>query len=311
MAQRELHGVSPSYEALCLAVAADARICAGLDELPAPKRQPNLLLGAVRYTGGPVEDPVAFIEFVHSNWELVTETMRTHRTQTNEPGRCATLLPVLSSLPQPLALIEVGASAGLCLYPDRYAYRYLTSTGAHRVGDGPLVLPCEVTGPAPLPSSGPQVVWRAGIDLNPLRPDRVEDRRWLTALVWPEQRERAGRLQLALDLAALEPARIDAGDLLTELPNLVTEAPPDVTLVVFHSAVLAYLGPAQRSEFDDLMRTLGRTRDVHWVSNEAPGVIEGTEHLADRGSSRFVLAHNRSPVALAGPHGQSLEWLSP
>jgi hypothetical protein len=34
------------------------------------------------------------------------------------------LLPVLTALPQPLALLEDGASAGLCLYPDRYAYRY-------------------------------------------------------------------------------------------------------------------------------------------------------------------------------------------
>ncbi len=37
------------------------------------------------------------------------------RTQTNEPGRCAVLLPLLAALPQPLALLEVGASAGLCL----------------------------------------------------------------------------------------------------------------------------------------------------------------------------------------------------
>ncbi|MYG24955.1 MAG: DUF2332 family protein [Boseongicola sp. SB0677_bin_26] len=37
-------------------------------------------------------------------------------TQTNEPGRCATLLPLLCLLPQPLALLEVGASVGLCLF---------------------------------------------------------------------------------------------------------------------------------------------------------------------------------------------------
>ena len=35
------------------------------------------------------------------------------RTQTNEPARCAVLLPALAQLPQPLALIEAGASAGL------------------------------------------------------------------------------------------------------------------------------------------------------------------------------------------------------
>jgi hypothetical protein len=46
------------------------------------------------------------------------------RTQTNEPGRCATLLPALAALDGPLALIEVGASAGLCLHVDRYSYDY-------------------------------------------------------------------------------------------------------------------------------------------------------------------------------------------
>ena len=61
--------------------------------------------------------------------------------QTNEAGRCAVLLPVLAALPQPLALLEVGASAGLCLYPDRYAYRYgdhgdrLRRTGPRLRGD--------------------------------------------------------------------------------------------------------------------------------------------------------------------------------
>ena len=34
------------------------------------------------------------------------------------------LLPVLAQLPQPLALLEVGASAGLCLMLDSYGYDY-------------------------------------------------------------------------------------------------------------------------------------------------------------------------------------------
>lgn len=55
--------------------------------------------------------------------------MRTRRTQTNEVARCALLLPVLTRLPAPLALIEVGAAAGLGLRLDRWAYRYVTQTG--------------------------------------------------------------------------------------------------------------------------------------------------------------------------------------
>ncbi len=309
MAERDLRGASPLYEALCLAVAADDRLCALLDRLPPEKRQPNLLLGAMRYLGGPIDDPEAFLDFAHAQWEIVAATMRDHRTQTNEPGRCATLLPVLSALPQPLALIEVGASAGLCLYPDRYAYRYRTPTGEQRVGNGPVVLPCDVTGSAPLPAAVPHVAWRAGVDLNPLHPERADDRRWLASLVWPEQGDRAERLEKALDLAAADPPRIDTGNLLTDVPRLIADAPPEVTVVVFHSAVLAYLPPDPRHEFTVLMRSLRRTHDVHWLSNEAPGVMAGTDAFADRGS-RFVLAHNEVPLALTGPHGQSLEWLA-
>ena len=38
---------------------------------------------------------------------------------------------------EPLALIEVGASAGLCLYPDRYCYTWATEAGPVSAGEGP------------------------------------------------------------------------------------------------------------------------------------------------------------------------------
>jgi hypothetical protein len=119
MAEHQLRDVSPSYAAICLGVADDTDVLARLHTLPPPKRQPNLLLGAVRFLGGSVASWPAFRAFVLDHWDELAATMSTRRTQTNEPGRCATLLPVLTTLPQPLALFEVGASAGLCLYPDR------------------------------------------------------------------------------------------------------------------------------------------------------------------------------------------------
>jgi hypothetical protein len=309
MAERELHGVSPLYEALCQAVAGSAGVCALLDSLPPGKRQPNLLLAAVRFLGGPVEDPATFLDFATAAWDAIADAMMTHRTQTNEPGRCATLLPLLASLPQPLALVEVGASAGLCLYPDRYSYRYATSGGEHRLGDSDIVLRCAVTGPVPLPDRLPEVVWRAGLDLNPLFPSRADDRRWLASLIWPEQIDRAERLDRALDLVAADPPRLDEGDLLVDLPGLLADAPTGATLVVFHSAVLAYLDHEQRARFADVMVDLKRTRGVHWVSNEAPGVIAGAD-IDPRPRGRFILAHDKMPIAVTGPHGHSLAWLA-
>jgi len=298
------------YEALCQAVAGSEAVCVLLDRLPLGKRQPNLLLGAVRFLGGKVNDPARFLDFVTAHWDAVADTMMSHRTQTNEPGRCATLLPLLASLPQPLALVEVGASAGLCLYPDRYSYRYTTSLGEHRLGDSQIAMACAVTGPAPLPERLPEVVWRAGLDLNPLQANSGDDRRWLASLIWPEQIDRAQRLDRALDLVAADPPRIDTGDLLIDLPGLLADAPSGATVVVFHSAVLAYLDEGQRSRFTDVMHTLQRTRGVHWVSNEAPGVIGGTD-LDPTPRGRFVLAHDQVPVAVTGPHGHSLAWLRP
>jgi hypothetical protein len=122
-AAREAYGVSPAYERLSLTVAHDDEVLALLGALPQAKRQPNLLFGVVRLLGGPVEDPAAFRAYTVANWPAIEAQMRIRATQTNEAGRCAVLLPLLAALPQPLALLEVGASAGLCLYPDRYGYR--------------------------------------------------------------------------------------------------------------------------------------------------------------------------------------------
>ena len=106
------------------------------------------------------------------DWDAVRATVLERATQTNEVGRCATLLPVLAGLPGPLALLEVGASAGLCLYPDRCSYRYSGSRGDVALdpadGPSPVVLECRLDGDVPLPDALPDVVWRGGLDLHPL-----------------------------------------------------------------------------------------------------------------------------------------------
>lgn len=159
---------SPLYEEFAHGVADDPRVLAFVSTLPVPKRQPNLLFAAVKYLTGVLPHYSSFRSFVNSRESALRKLMLERSTQTNEPGRCAVMLPLLSTLRQPIALLEVGASAGLCLVPDRYGSDY----GGHRVGapDAPVVLSCEPTGPVPLPGTVPQIVWRRGIDLNPLDP---------------------------------------------------------------------------------------------------------------------------------------------
>jgi hypothetical protein len=111
-------GRSPLYERISNAVAEDGDILDRLAAMPEPKQQPNLLLGAVRFLFGTPKQAHEFISLVHERWDQIAAIMRVRSTQTNEPARCATLLPALAGLPQPLALLEVGASAGLCLLVD-------------------------------------------------------------------------------------------------------------------------------------------------------------------------------------------------
>ena len=164
----ETRGVSPTYERLSLAVSRDDEVLSLLGRLPPAKRQPNLLFGVVRFLGGPVGNPAAFHHFVVTNWPAVEAQMRTRATQTNEAGRCAILLPVLAALPQPLALLEVGASAGLCLYPDRYSYRY----GDYQIGGGVPILDCAATGMVQ-PAGLPEVAARIRKALEFVTPDRL------------------------------------------------------------------------------------------------------------------------------------------
>ncbi len=302
---RSARGSSPTYERLANRIADDQVVLALLDELPEPKRQPNLLLGAVRLLAGALPDYGDFRGWLLDQRDAVVDVMLARRTQTNEVGRCATLLPALAQLPGPLALLEVGTSAGLCLLLDRYGYDY----AGHRVGreDAQLALSCHPRGPVPLPDSLPEVVWRAGIDLHPVDVSDAEEVRWLEALVWPDQPERLDRLRSAVRIARRDPPRILEGDLLDELLPLAAEAPADATLVVFHSAVLSYLTAEERGRFAEQVRSLGAV----WLSNEGNRVLPALPAPADRADERsFVLSRDgRRVLALTAPHGGWLEWV--
>jgi hypothetical protein len=299
-AAREARGVSPTYERLGLAVAADDELLAVLGTLPPDKQQPNLLFGVVRFLGGPVHDPVAFRAWVLAHWPEIEPEVRARATQTNEAGRCAVLLPVLAALPQPLALLEVGASAGLCLYPDRYAYRY----GDHTLGTGTPVLECAATGLVP-PAALPRVVWRAGLDLNPLDVTDPADVAWLDALIWPEHEHRRARLRAAAAVAAADPPLLVRGDLVDDLSALAARAPAGATLVVLHTSVLYQVPEPRRTAFTRLVTTL----PGHWLAVEAPEILacDGLPEPPD-GALHNVVSLDGRPLAWARSHGQQLTW---
>lgn len=169
--QHEAHGRSLLYEELANEVARDLPTLELLSEFPPSKQQPNPLFAAVRFVCGTAHGWEEFRDWLNSHREQIRQIMLKRRTQTNEPARCAALLPVLALLPQPLALLEIGASAGLCLVPDRYAYRYnenIYIAPSLKVAGIPPTFSCNTNVKTPIPKRNVEVVWRAGLDLEPI-----------------------------------------------------------------------------------------------------------------------------------------------
>ncbi|MGV0152091.1 DUF2332 domain-containing protein [Rhodococcus sp. GB-02] len=309
-AEVEARGNSATYEEWGLGVSEDPAVLALIDRLPEPRRQPNLIFGASRHLGAPVAPYASFRRWLRENWSEVEQLARIRTTQTNEAGRAAVLVPVLGLLKGPLSLIEVGASAGLCLYPDRYSYLYGRERYLHPVeGPSTVLLKCATTGNPPIPEKVPDVVYRAGIDLNPLDVSDTDDMGWLESLVWPEQDHRRQRLRHAAALARADPPRLVRGDLTSAVAALVERAPLDTTIVVFHSAVLNYLIPTARMEFTEVVRAL----PCHWIANEGIGVLSEVDAkltvAPEECRGKFVVSLDGTPQGLAGGHGQFLDWV--
>jgi hypothetical protein len=313
-ADRECRGYADLYDRLARAVADDDDVIGFLAEMP--DTQPNLFLASIQWLTGPAGMPATGAElraFVDRRARDVADVMRSHRTQTNEVGRCAVLLAALP--PGPLALLEVGASAGLCLLLDRFCYEL----GSTVVGDtsSPVRLRCTVTGPAPLPAALPQIVWRCGLDAHPIDVHDDDAVRWLLACVWSDHHERRRRLEGAIAVARAEPPTVRAGDLVDGLPSLLAEVPDGVQLVVFHSAVLTYVSSARRAAFGEILAAASKRREIVCLSNEAPGVVREITALAPAvADHRFLLGRTRFTngrrhdelLALAHPHGAELAW---
>ncbi|MBO0610563.1 DUF2332 domain-containing protein [Myceligenerans salitolerans] len=313
---------SPCFEQWAYAVAADEEVLAWISALPGIKKQPNLVFAAARFHGvtapGPYE---ALRSALLDDDGTIRATILERSTQTNEAGRLATLTPVFARLAieagrRPLALVEAGASAGLCLYPDRWGYdwtapgtRTARTTRAAVLGPEPR-LACPVTGDLALPTALPEITWRGGLDLNPLDVRDKDQMAWLEILVWPEHDDRRDRLRHAIEIARAEPPHLEQGDILADLPLMVADASRHGEVVVFHSAVVAYLPAEDRARFDTMMRRLVADGACRWVSNEGlnvvPSVLDGAPEPPD--TKTLALAVDGRAVAWSHPHGRSMRW---
>ncbi len=282
---------SPLYRRLSASVPDAPDVMELLLEAAPPQRLPMLLFAAVhaevlaRELEYPQDGP-AFLAFCREHAEALRPTLRTRSTQTNEVARCSYLRPSIAAAAdgRPLALIEVGASAGLNLNLDRYAYDF---GGGVTGGDpaSPLTITTELRGAAP-PLEIPQVGWRIGIDLAP-----APDPGWLRACVFADQPDRMARLEAALLIAREHPPELVRGDALTVLPDVLARVPAGMQPVVFHTAVSVYLTPEQQERLTALVA----------------GVTHVTaEHGRPQGG--YVLEVDGRVLGAAHPHGAWLDW---
>ncbi len=326
---------SPLYERLCEVIAEDESLLELASEARAGQPVPNLFLGAVHYLleeardtslaayypslGGerPPGDAVgdALLEFVTPRRDEVAGLLRTRLVQTNEVRRCTALLPAFRVASDeagaaPLALIEIGPSAGLNLLFDRYRYDY----SGVPAGDpaSALTVSTEVREAAPPVDRVPGVASRFGIDLNALDVRSDEDMRWLRALVWPEHDERRSLLARAIEVARADPPTVVSGDVFEDLPGALDAAPKEAAVVVYATFVLNQFSREMLERLRALIVDASRRRSVHIVTIGANEWF-GAGRPAD-GSTEVWLATaegRRASVrrlAQADPHGRWITW---
>ncbi len=220
--------------------------------------------------------------------ERLFDALAERSLQTNDTSRAvAWLWPAalagLSNGARPLALVDVGASAGLNLVADALPAIWTDEAGA----------PLEV-------AKGVAAVTRLGLDPAPLDATRLEDAEWIRACIWPTDAERLARLELALAAYRLALRRPDAPVLApvaaTAVParlDVLSAAERGALVLAYQTVMRDYLPPQERAEYAAGMRA--------WLSAQPPGQalwveLEAAGPEASPEEPAAIIAHVRPPA---------------
>lgn len=250
------------------------------------------------------------IDFCRTFQAAVVEQVATRLVQTNHVRRCLGLRLALAALSSevtsPVHLIEVGASAGLILRFDRYGYRL----NDHRFGNprSPVQLAAQLRPAVPVPDLDvlPALASVLGIDLAPSA--GADGRRWLEALIWPEDHEQRRLLSAALAVVAADPPMIRVGDAIDLLPEIGADLPPGQPRVVFHCATRMHVPPARRPAFENAINAVGTTGPLWRVSIEGVPPIDPRPRASRPGTALEITRPDGSTRLLAVVDGH-LAWI--
>ncbi|GAA3741204.1 DUF2332 domain-containing protein [Plantactinospora mayteni] len=325
---------SPLYRALCPVVAGDRSTLELLTGRRPGQQASYLFFGAAHYlllagvahplrdfypslVGSSAAEPAdagpVLRDFCRRYRTELGELVRTRLVQTNVVRRAVALRYALWAIGQrcadPVHLVEVGSSAGIHLHVDRY--RYLLGDRVFGPADATVSLDSRWLGRTPPPDLDdvPLIASRTGVDLNPVDVTDERARRWLRALVWPENQDAATLLHAALDAVATEPPAVVAGDAVRVCRDLGRGLPPGEPRVVFHAATRMHVPADRRVAFDRAIDSIGDGGPLYHVWQEPPSAPHGG-HAADP----------RGELAMHGPDGVvvpllrvdgHLRWLGP
>jgi hypothetical protein len=247
-----------------------------------------------------------FVDFVRRHRAEVEAVMRVRLVQRHVVLRAAMLRLGMSWIGRetdgPIHLVEVGASAGALLRFDRYRYEI----GGHVFGDHTstvTISPQWKDDRVPDLDAVPPVASAVGIDLHPVDPSDPDERRWLHALVWPDDQAEHLLLDAALAELIADPPRLRQGDAIDLCPIIANELPAGAPRVVFHAAVRMHVPPERQPAFDAALATLGHGGPFYHLFLEPP------EHGEPQG---LVLRSPRHPagVTLTQADGYA-RWIGP
>jgi len=233
------------------------------------------------------------------------------QVQTNEVRRCTALLGGFLAAARhagglPLRLLEIGSSAGLNLFWDRYHY----VLGPHRWGDpaARVVLDTEWRGAPPDLAAPARVASRRGCDLYPLDVrDPVQLRR-IESFLWADQPDRHRLLHAAAAALPPEGAPIERIGAREFLERELSGASAGVATLLFHSHMWWYLPDADRGAIRACVESAGERADarapLYWLRMEAPSL----DHCEVR--LRAWPGDGDALLARAHHHGRWVEWLA-
>ncbi|MCY7316037.1 MAG: DUF2332 family protein [Rubrivivax sp.] len=237
--------------------------------------------------------------------------------QTNEVQRSAVLLPGLLHIAQrtglPLALMEIGASAGLNLWAD--CHRLQTDAWAWGRADAPLVLQPGWRGPAPQGLSGValDIRRRAACDVQPIDLAAAGEDLLLESYVWADQPERLQRLRIAIGVArtqmAVQNVSVQRASAVDFVQQQLAQRRPGQAWVLMHSVMWQYMPAGEQLAITALMQAAAATATpdapLAWLRLEPPQPSQAMELRCQRWPTGADLL-----LARAHPHGAWVEWLA-